>query len=280
MKLRITTAVSISLLTLVGVAFSASAAAGDSSGNSNASKPRPVTVAADWQAELERDERSDEFRRKGDEFQKSGNWNKALEAYQVALSYQPHNADACAGMGEVLAGRGKLDMAIRYYRQATGHEPGQKWASSRMGEGDLQFRLVLLLVKAGQYEEALTVYEEGVSLLADQDKAAAEALQLPFKAKQILTDPQSQTRLHAAAHVGLGVKYLIDGAAGKAESQIRKALTVVPEFAPAYLYLGNCLSAQNRGTDARYMWEMAAASRDEDGGDVRKKARAALKKSS
>src|SRR5450755_3806283 len=81
----------------------------------------------------------------------TGDYPKAEESYQLALSLDAKSADAQLGMAQVLVQQGRIDDAAAYFRQAAQLEPKYR---------DYLLELAGLYEKAAQNQEAIEIYRE------------------------------------------------------------------------------------------------------------------------
>ena len=167
----------------------------------------------------------------GATFQKLGKLEKAIEAYNKALSLKPDYAEAYYNMGTSLAGQGKLAEAIEAYSKALSFKPDFFEAFSNMG---------LALNEQGKLEEAVEACNKALSLkpdyaeaynnmgitLADQGKLE-EAIEAYNKA--ISLEPG-----FTEAHSNMGLALTDQGKLEEAIEAYHKALTIKPDYAVAW----------------------------------------------
>src|SRR5262249_37180908 len=66
-----------------------------------------------------------------------GDWNLALEKYDIALIYEPKSPDAHVGRGLIFAQRGKFDDAIAEFDRALDLNPKSALAYHNRGQANL-----------------------------------------------------------------------------------------------------------------------------------------------
>ena len=157
----------------------------------------------------------------GATFQKLGKLEKAIEAYNKALSLKPDYADAYNNMGISLAGQGKVAEAIEAYNKALSLKPDYAEAYYNMGTS---------LAGQGKLAEAIEAYSKALSFKPDFFEACsnmglalneqgklAEAIEAYNKALSIKPD-------YAGAHNNLGATFEELGKLEDAEASYIKAI--------------------------------------------------------
>ena len=105
---------------------------------------RPAFAADEWDAKTALVQ---SLRQSGARFQKAGDLSGAIAAYRQAVHADPADPDTYADLADVYFQKGETADALRWYREATGTLPGQKWMASRMEDGDLCLRFAVCLAQ-------------------------------------------------------------------------------------------------------------------------------------
>jgi tetratricopeptide (TPR) repeat protein len=115
------------------------------------------------------------WQRKAEEYLKDGYLDYAIEAFTKSLEVSL-STNAPASTGEIYAGladaqarKGLYKQADANYRLAVGLVVVPNRGMSRERDGDLQIRYALMLSKLERYEEAIKMYEWGVTLLKQEE---------------------------------------------------------------------------------------------------------------
>ncbi len=126
------------------------------------------------QDSFRRIDKSVDLAKAGDEAAGRGDWLQATASYQQALDLWPDNSTALYGLGKAADAAGDTAKAIGYYRRVIyTNDPNRH--GTVVGDGfdtnDVArlMEFALLLSKAGQEPEALTVYRRAAHLLNYQD---------------------------------------------------------------------------------------------------------------
>jgi serine/threonine-protein kinase len=139
--------------------------------------------------------------------------DEAVRFSVAALALRPESPEAHVGLGNALAGTGRLDESVRRLRKAVGMEPHSARAHNDLG---------VALSKSGQTDEALASLREAVRL-----------------------DPEDAT-----AHGNVGTMLLRKGHADEALVSLREAVRLAPESASALATLGGAFESLGRYDDA------------------------------
>ena len=183
---------------------------------------------------------------RGDADAKQGNWAQAQGYYQQALAIWPDNSAALYGLGQCAATAGDTASAVRYYRTATYSDASPHTAYNTQTKDVARLmEFVLLLGKAKQEQEALTVYQRAAHLLNYQDaqfnggKPYLDVMLPEFGGgpSELTYTPQ---RLAAMAHVGIA--YEREDLDHKlAQTELQKAIDSAPDSPVPYFYKGQSI---------------------------------------
>lgn len=207
---------------------------------------------------------------KGNADAKQGDWAQAQKYYQQALTIWPDNSAALYGMGQCADAAGDTANAVRYYRTATysDNAPHTVYNTQTKDVARLM-EFTLLLGKAGQEQEALTVYRRAAHLLNYQDaqfnggKQYLDVL-LPEFSKKPGEWAYTPQRLAAMAHVGIA--YERESLDHKlAQGELQKAIDLAPDSPVPYFYKGRSLIGRGgRSRETLAAFRMAAQLGDDD----------------
>ena len=183
---------------------------------------------------------------KGDANAKQGDWAQAQEQYQQALAIWPDNSATLYGMGQCADAAGDAASAVHYYRTATYSDNSPHTAYNTQTKDVARLmEFVLLLGKAEQEQEALTVYQRAAHLLNYQDaqfnggKPYLDVMLPEFGGgpSEVTYTPQ---RLAAMAHVGIA--YEREDLDHKlAQTELQKAIDSAPDSPVPYFYKGQSI---------------------------------------
>ncbi len=143
----------------------------------------------------------------------TGRVEDAIREYREAIRLAPGEAEAHYNLGVAHAGKGQVDEAMREYREAIRLAPGLAGAHMNLG---------LALGGKGQLDDAIRAYSEAIRL--------APGL--------------------AEAHMNLGLAYRARGRTDDAIHEYREAIRLSPGLAGAHMNLGAAYRARERTDDA------------------------------
>ena len=224
--------------------------------------------------EMNKRDKSLDLAEKGDVKAEQGNWPQALSYYQQALDLWTDDDSALYGLGKCAEAAGDTTKAIGYYRTAIytndpsrfGMLPGDGYQTNDVAR---LMEFSLLLGKAGQEQEALTVYRHAAHLLNYQDaqfnggKQYLEVLLPEFGNKPgdlAYTPP----RLAAMAHVGIAYKRE-DLDHKLAQVELQKAIDLAPDSPVPYFYKAqSIIRAGGHRREALADFQIAAQLGDDD----------------
>ena len=199
----------------------------------------------------------------GDASTKRGDLWQAQSDYQQALNLWADNSRALYGMGQCADAAGHRARAVKYYRTATyaDNSPHSKW-NTQTNDAARLMEFALLLSKAGQEQEALSVYRRAAGLLNYMDgKQHLDVLLPDFAPGGWAYTPQ---RMRAMAYVGHAHEK--EGFDNKlAAAELEKAITLAPDSPVPYFYKGRRLVGKGgRSREMLAAFRMAGQLGDDD----------------
>ncbi len=204
--------------------------------------------------------------KQGDAAAEKRDWRQAHKYYRKALAVWPDNSLALYGMGRCADTAGDTASAVKYYRTATyaDNSPHSIY-NSQTNDSVRLMEFVLLLSKAGQEQEALTVYRRAVGFVNYMDGHQNVDVLLPdFQSGGWAYTPQ---RLQAMAHLGLAVGHGYPGnwETKKALVDIQEANRLAPDSPLPYFYKGRRLvGIGGRSRETLAAFRMATQLGDDD----------------
>ena len=180
----------------------------------------------------------------------SGKLDAAEAEFRQSLDLDATNPNALAGLAQTLEREGKDEQAIRVYRYLL--YPKQGWGTSMEGDSILRMHFALLLVKGGQWAEAVSVYENtigGVSL-----GPSFPALDVHFSSA--VSQP---ALLQGMAHLVMGITYSNRLEHPQALTEYGAARDAQPNLALADYYYGRGLLRLGRRVEAKAAFKEASS---------------------
>ena len=168
-------------------------------------------------------------------YDKSGQVEKAIEAYQQALRIHPENAGAWDFLGNAYGQSGQQAQAIEAYQQAARIDP--EFSRAWIGLGIAYFRSKLTEKAVEAYQQALRIDPElavawkFLAFAYDQSGQTAKAFEAFLQALRI--DPND-----ASTWDSLGFAYIDSGQLTHAIVAFEQAVRIDPEFSRAWAGLG------------------------------------------
>ena len=138
-----------SLIRFISLVFLAQAVFFSSSPSSYATDPVDVT--------------SDQSAKAGSEAFRKGDFDKAIESFNKALSLDPKNFNAYNGLGNVYARKGDVDKAIESFNKALSLNANEP--SAHIGLGNLYFRKGDTPKAIESFEKVLSTYPRNAEAL-------------------------------------------------------------------------------------------------------------------
>lgn len=194
----------------------------------------------------------------GEALIKAGALNGAIAAYQEALSYEPDDGLAYQRLAEAQTAAGALNDAAATYRTLLYKWPGKNWSNSQNGDPAVHMQFALVLLKAGQRDEALSVYQRGYQLLQSElwDGGTGKTDDRPLP--PLFTSPGfDPARFAASAYTVIGIHKheWMDRDAPDFE----QAIQLQPTLAAAYFYRGlSWKDKRGRASDALLAFAQAS----------------------
>ncbi len=200
-------------------------------------------------------------------------WSDGVTLFERTIAVTGDNAVAHQNLGAALALRGRLDDAMRHYREAIRIDPGYVEALNSLGGA---------LLMRNRVEEALEPIREAVRLEPGNAEArynlglalagagrTAEAAAAYEEARRL--DPSA-----AGPRYSLAVLALQAGRLREAEDGFRRAVELDPTMADAHLGLGLAIERRGEPREAEAHLERAARARPGDARAWRELARVRL----
>jgi tetratricopeptide (TPR) repeat protein len=176
-----------------------------------------------------------------------GRVNDALRHYREALRIKPDFADARNNLGIALAGTGRFEEAAAEFRTAIRIGPVR---------ADMHYNLGFALAELGRFDEAIAEYLSVLRLEPDSGKAhtkIGDAFQLQGRIEDAISRYNEALRVqphYALAHNNLGVALSNQGRMEEAILHFNAALRIQPGLAEAHNGLGVALAGQGRFGEA------------------------------
>ena len=169
--------------------------------------------------------------------------------FRRATALDASNPNALAGLAQTLEREGKGRQAINVYRYLL--YPKQGWGTSMERDAILRMHFTLLLVKDGQWVEAVSVYENTIGGI--RLGSSFPAMNVHF-ASAVL----QPALLQGMAHLVMGITYSNRLEHTQALTEYGAARDAQPSLALANYYYGLGLSRLGRRVEAKAAFEEAA----------------------
>jgi Flp pilus assembly protein TadD len=200
----------------------------------------------------------------GAALQGAGRLDEAVDQYNLALGFDPHNAKAHYNLATALVAQSKIDAGIQHFEEALRLDPKGEdyrydygYALERVGRDDeagvqyqaavkfkpksapYHFRYAVYLMKTHKLDEAIGQYREALRLkpdYAEAHSAFGNALVAKNEFEEAKTHYLEVIRLdpwQAGAHNNLGNVYLHQGRSSEAIAQYEEALRLDPHLESA-----------------------------------------------
>ncbi len=195
---------------------------------------------------------------KGLELHQSGRLDEAIRCYKEALAFNPKDIDAISNMGTALQTLGNLDAAAACYRKAIAIKPDFP---------DAQFNLGNPVMKQGQTDAAVVSYQKAIAIEPDYVHAQfnlGNAWQTQGKLDAAADCYQKVLAIapeYADAYSNLGMIFMEQGQLDAAIGSLQKAINLNPVHAEALSNLGNALMEQGKLDEAVEKYHQAIAIR-------------------
>lgn len=176
-----------------------------------------AAIFCNWPTISKDSQRAVTYNNMGIEFSLQGKVDKAIKHYRQALKFNPDSSPAHYNLGKEFALQGRFDEATRYYRKALQLNPGEPSAYCYLGE---------VLSAQGKLNEAIAHFT---------------------KALQIRPN-------YANAHNGLCIAFYLCNKIDKAIEHGGEAVRIKPDYANAHYNLGAALFRKGKVNDAIKYW--------------------------
>ena len=208
-------------------------------------------------------------------------WQDSEKLWRHTLAVDPESEFAHNNLGTSLTDQGKLDEAVKHFREALRNNPGFAEAYKNIGGAllalgkpeeavkycnealrikpdyaDAHYNLGCILASQGKLDEALLHYREAVRIKPDYTDAyynSGRILAARGKLDEALLHYREVIRIvpgYAAAYNNISVALLASGKPEEAVKYLNEALRIKPEYADAHHNLGLILSAQGKLDEA------------------------------
>jgi Tfp pilus assembly protein PilF len=179
--------------------------------------------------------------------QKEGQWERAEEQYEIAVSYKPTDAKSHMNLATVLMAQAKYDAAVPHMEEALRVQPDN-------GEAHLGY--ASLLQRLGRRDEAGPHYETAARLMPDSPEAHynyALFLASIGKGNDAVSELQRVVQLkpdYVDAQLQLADKLFAKGDLEEAKTHYTTALRADPKLAVAHNSLGRLYLTQGQISQA------------------------------
>ncbi|MGA9380328.1 MAG: tetratricopeptide repeat protein [Phormidium sp.] len=194
-----------------------------------------------------------DFYQKGIASAQQGDLKSAEEFWRKSIQIDPKNPEVHSNLGVLLQRQGKLDEATSQYREALRLKPN---------DVETVMKLAVTLGQLKKFDESIAQSQTAIRLkpdlapahiilaagLSEQGKPdeATESL----KKAQDLWKKQGQTEQAVGVQVQLASLLGKQGKFAEASTQIKQAITLKPDFAPAHILLSEIALRQGKPEEA------------------------------
>ena len=185
-----------------------------------------------------------------------GKLEDAIRAYKQAITIKPDYAEAYYNMGNAFQERGKLREAIEAFNKALLLKPDYPKAYYNMGNA---------LKNQGKLEEAIGAYKKALATKPDYAEVynnMGNALKAQGKLKEAVDASKKAIDLnsgYAEAYYNMGIALQEQGKLDEAIEAYNKALSIKPDYAEAYNNMGVTLTEQGKPEEAIEAYTKALA---------------------
>lgn len=173
---------------------------------------------------------------------KEGKITEAQVVFEELFAGGPDNSEyttALEGLADIYARQGRLNDALKKYREFVYPQPNQKVYTSRSNDVRVRMKFAVALHQAGQYAEALQHYRFGLKELTTRGTI------MPLLPPQINEQNASSSLLPVAAHLAVTC-YWFQHDNSVALEHAQEAVRLSPGYGLARLYLGLILQRVRR----------------------------------
>jgi tetratricopeptide (TPR) repeat protein len=184
-----------------------------------------------------------------------GRLSEALTSFQKALEFNPRLADAHNGLGNALVDLGRAEEAEASYRRALALQPESAEVHSNLAKA---------LLEMDRVEESVACARRAVQLspqLAEAHENLANAL-LNVNLEEAVAHYRTALRARpddAELNNNLGVVLRLLGRTAEAEASCRRALELLPGYAPAVAALAEASADRGEFAEAERLFKQALA---------------------
>lgn len=164
----------------------------------------------------------------GERLLTDGHYSEAEQDFRAALAVEGWNVNAYPGLAESLAAQGKTEQALRVYRSLVYQYPAN--LSSAAQTMRTLMRFASLLSQTGQWEEAVSVYENG---LPKGNFTEASKLDARFDLRHPMP-----LQLQALSHIAVGLEQSSHADNDTAFAEYDKGLRLAPDNALTNYFYG------------------------------------------
>ena len=184
-----------------------------------------------------------------------GDTARAQEQFEMVIKLDPNNEQTTLvfNVGRVFEEQGMKDKALACYWEALKRWPGNPMIYSSIGK---------LLTSKGDYEEAATVYREGINYrfnVWQLHAGLASTLTEMGRLQQAVVEYQIAVKLvpNSELYNNLAVLLAVQGNAEEAMQNYKEAIRYAPSNAEARYNLGNLLRSMGKPQEAAVEYEKA-----------------------
>ena len=181
-----------------------------------------------------------------------GDSEEAKACFLEAIAFNQDSVEAQLALGMEYSGEGQTHLAIQQLERA---------ADLRPGYADIRYQLGLSYVDAGRFGDAVEAFRAALSINPSFSFARlnlALALRRNEQRKDAIREYErllAEGRATADLYMNLGIVYLEEGEAVRAEDLFREGIEINPDFHLNYYYLGMACQRQGRRPQARTAWK-------------------------
>jgi tetratricopeptide (TPR) repeat protein len=183
----------------------------------------------------------------GEDFVEQGRLDEAIRQYREALQIKPDDAQALNNIANALLARGKPDEAISRYQNALRIKPDYAAA---------HYNLAIALEQKGRMDEAVVQYKDALQIKPDDAPAQfslATVLRQQGRADEAKLHYQQVRQIDPGFEEGLynlGNELRQKGKVDEAIARYQEALQIDPGYAEAHINLGSALLQAGRLDEA------------------------------
>lgn len=196
-----------------------------------------------WDELRAREGRASSLQSQARRLRKGGKLRAAVAAYKQAIELDKSAAGAYIGLADVYSALGDWRSSATSYRKVMYDWPGKRWGSSYSSDYEHLMKFAAVLSKAGESAEARTVYNKALTQAPD------DMIVFLYKPGplQVLDRKKLNASLHlvmadlAKDELSAGKKSDAEANRKKLLDEVKEAISIAPDYAPAHLMLGQVL---------------------------------------